>query len=216
MRQESDRESGPIDQMLDLCVFAPVGFVLGAPTMIPKLIDRSRGQVVMARTVGQFAVKRGNAAAGDALADMTRRTVSTLGRIGLLPDDIVRSDTAGGSGGAETAHDARMPGEGHSARAATDTAAAGAAGAAGAEPTSQQQRSEPAEHKSPSDVIADAGPEIDPATLAIPDYDSLSASQVVPRLNSLSVDELAAVGDYEKANRGRKTILNRIVQLQMD
>ena len=52
------------------------------------------------------------------------------------------------------------------------------------------------------------------ATLAIPDYDSLSASQVVPRLESLSDAELDAVREYEASNRGRKTILNKIDQLQ--
>jgi len=50
--------------------------------------------------------------------------------------------------------------------------------------------------------------------LAIPDYDSLSASQVVPRLESLSAGELDAVRAYEASNRGRKTILNKIDQLQ--
>lgn len=50
--------------------------------------------------------------------------------------------------------------------------------------------------------------------LAIPDYDSLSASQVVPRLNALSGNELEAVRAYEADHRGRKTILNRIAQLQ--
>lgn len=50
--------------------------------------------------------------------------------------------------------------------------------------------------------------------LAIPGYDSLSASQVVQRLAGLSQDELTAVGDYERAHRGRRTILNRIDQLQ--
>ena len=52
------------------------------------------------------------------------------------------------------------------------------------------------------------------AALAIPDYDSLSASQVVPRLEGLSADELASVEAYEAAHRGRKTILNKIAQLQ--
>ena len=52
------------------------------------------------------------------------------------------------------------------------------------------------------------------ATLAIPDYDSLSASQVVPRLEGLSADELASVEAYEAEHRGRKTILNKIAQLQ--
>jgi len=50
--------------------------------------------------------------------------------------------------------------------------------------------------------------------LAIPDYDSLAASQVVPRLTGLSPEELEAVRAYEADHRGRRTILNRIAQLQ--
>lgn len=57
-----------------------------------------------------------------------------------------------------------------------------------------------------------SGPGAD--ALAIPDYDSLSASQVVPRLQGLAGDELEAVREYESAHRGRRTILNRITQLQ--
>lgn len=52
------------------------------------------------------------------------------------------------------------------------------------------------------------------SSLAIPDYDSLSASQVVPRLEGLSPEELASVEAYEAEHRGRKTILNKIAQLQ--
>jgi hypothetical protein len=52
------------------------------------------------------------------------------------------------------------------------------------------------------------------ARLAIPDYDSLAASQVVPRLAGLDPDELEAVRRYEAAHRARRTILNRVAQLQ--
>ncbi len=52
------------------------------------------------------------------------------------------------------------------------------------------------------------------ALLAIPDYDSLSASQVVPRLAGLTTDELEAVRRYETAHRARRTILGRVAQLQ--
>ena len=52
------------------------------------------------------------------------------------------------------------------------------------------------------------------AELAITDYDSLAASHVVPRLRALQPDELEDVRAYEAAGRGRKTILNRIAQLQ--
>lgn len=57
-------------------------------------------------------------------------------------------------------------------------------------------------------------PAVDADGLAIPGYDSLSASQVVQRLAGLSADELAAVGGYEEAHRGRRTILTRVRQLQ--
>jgi hypothetical protein len=50
--------------------------------------------------------------------------------------------------------------------------------------------------------------------LAIPDYDSLSALQVVDRLPGLTAGELEAVRAYEAAHRGRKTILNKAAQLQ--
>jgi hypothetical protein len=49
--------------------------------------------------------------------------------------------------------------------------------------------------------------------LAIPGYDSLSASQVVQRLAGLSRDELIEVRTHEQSHRHRRTILNRVVQL---
>ncbi len=51
------------------------------------------------------------------------------------------------------------------------------------------------------------------ADLPIADYDSLAASQVIPRLAGLSAAELAAVEAYELGHRGRKTILGKISQL---
>jgi hypothetical protein len=55
----------------------------------------------------------------------------------------------------------------------------------------------------------------DAATLgaALADYDTLSASQVVRRLEGLVPDELRAVQRYESATRHRRTILNRANQL---
>jgi hypothetical protein len=61
-------------------------------------------------------------------------------------------------------------------------------------------------------------PPPDPAATAIvegalADYDTLSASQVVRRLESLGPDELHAVQSYEASHRNRRTILNRAGQL---
>jgi hypothetical protein len=62
--------------------------------------------------------------------------------------------------------------------------------------------------------VDDASPAVDVDELAIPDYDSLSASQVVPRLTGLGAEELELVRRYEAGGRGRRTILSRIAQLQ--
>ena len=63
-----------------------------------------------------------------------------------------------------------------------------------------------------------ARPAPDPAAEAIvggalADYDTLSASQVVRRLESLGPDQLRAVQHYEASTRNRRTILNRASQL---
>jgi hypothetical protein len=54
-------------------------------------------------------------------------------------------------------------------------------------------------------------PEVD--SLPIPGYESLAASQVIPRLAALTTEELRAVGAYEQATRHRQTILHRVAQL---
>jgi len=51
------------------------------------------------------------------------------------------------------------------------------------------------------------------SALPIPEFDSLAASQVVPRLATLSQDELDLVDRYERAHRNRQTILNRVAHL---
>ncbi len=60
--------------------------------------------------------------------------------------------------------------------------------------------------------VDDAG--IAEEDLAIPSYDSLAASQVVPRLGGLTSIELEAVRRYELAHRGRRTVLGKIALLQ--
>jgi hypothetical protein len=49
--------------------------------------------------------------------------------------------------------------------------------------------------------------------LPIPDYDELSASQVVERLDGLDRESLEAIRRYETDHRGRNTILGKIAQL---
>jgi hypothetical protein len=64
-----------------------------------------------------------------------------------------------------------------------------------------------------TDDAGTAGPVPDVGSLAIPDYDELSASQVVERLEGLDDESLDAIRRYEAAHRGRNTILGKIAQL---
>jgi len=71
----------------------------------------------------------------------------------------------------------------------------------------------------PAPAVAKSAPPVSvPVTdldaLGIPNYDSLSASQVVQRLAGLNKSELNAVEAYEAAHRSRRTILNRVGQLR--
>ena len=68
--------------------------------------------------------------------------------------------------------------------------------------------------RSPTKAVDGVAKGVSAASLAIPDYDGLSASQVVNRLAGLSPVELESVQLYEAAHRGRKTILSKVAQLQ--
>jgi len=97
---------------------------------------------------------------------------------------------------------------GQTGAAASNIAAASPVPAAAARVTKQVVTSA----RDTADKVAGAVVEV--ASLAIPDYDGLSASHVVNRLAGLSAAELESVRLYELANRGRKTILSKVAQLQ--
>ncbi len=68
------------------------------------------------------------------------------------------------------------------------------------------------DHEAPAAAaVHDAGPAPDDV---IADYDSLSASQIVPMLAGLDAGERARVAEYEARARGRQTILRRLSQLE--
>jgi hypothetical protein len=207
------RSHSPLDTALDLLVYVPVGFVLTAAEEIPKLAAKGRarvgGQVGMARVVGQFAVAQGRKEFGKrwSAAGQRDRDDRQYGppdwpepvdaEAGFDPGSDSWQDLGGEPGSEPPAHEGWGGPPDAAAAGATRTPAGGAEKA----------------------VITDAPPAgsaglASSAGLAIPGYDSLAASQVVPRLAGLSPEELAAVGAYESAHRARRTILTRIRQLQ--
>jgi len=81
-------------------------------------------------------------------------------------------------------------------------------------PTAPAASTPPAPPAAPAEPAASTDltvPAVD--ELAIPEYDELSASQVVERLEGLDAGALEAVRRYEAAHRGRNTILGKIAQL---
>lgn len=83
--------------------------------------------------------------------------------------------------------------------------------ASAAEPSSESLSARDASSGPGSNGVAGNG--TTPTDLAIPGYDSLSASQVVQRLDGLSREELEDVRGHEFTHRHRRTILNRVDQL---
>jgi hypothetical protein len=148
----------PVGAVLDVFVFAPIGFALDARELLPKLAERGRNQVALLKVVGQFAVNKGRAD-----ADRILKTKPAATTVPPPPPAATRTPPA----------------------ARARPAATGATTAAGAA-----------------------------QALPINNYDTLSASQIVPRLAGLRPDELARVRAYENTHRRRRTILGRIAQLQ--
>ncbi len=167
----SNDDRSPVEAALDVFVYAPIGLIFDGPALFPKLVERGRNQVTVARTIGEFAVKQGQVEATKAAARLTEQAGGVLDSF---------------------------------------TATPGTPADAPASPP-QPTRAAPPPPPTPS-APASAAP--DASGLAIPDYDSLSASQVVNRLAGLSSSELDAVRAYESAGRGRKTVLNKVAQLQ--
>jgi len=184
-------DKNPVEQALDVLLYAPLGLVFSAGELFPKLVEKGRSQIGMAKMLGQFAVQQGQTEAGKVFDRASKQAMATLEQI------AARQPSNGASRNGAAATNGKAPAAAPvapitSAPSAVVELHAVAAEAVAAVPTS--------------------GPEA--AALAIPDYDSLSASQVLPRLTGLSIDELEAVRAYEAAHRGRKTILNRVAQLQ--
>jgi hypothetical protein len=238
-RQVTESNS-PLENALDLVLYAPVGLALTAAEEIPKLAAKGRaqleGQLTMARVVGQFAVAQGRKELKKRLSPppSTGRGAepedgrrpgqpSTPGARGRRPEaaggKAAGSGAAGGgaAGGQGQAAVSGPQAGGQGQAAGPGPQAGGAFGSSDdRDLTTAAARREQAGAGPLSTAGEHGGPGSRPAarSLAIPGYDSLAASQVVQRLAGLSKDELEAVGAYEAAHRSRRTILSRIRQLQ--
>jgi hypothetical protein len=223
-------DKNPVEKALDLCVYAPVGAALYVRDMLPGMmgifvmrgkrelqgkktppppppvpadevkrrIDESVGVAKVVAESG-FGVAKDVAGAGIGVA----RDMAGTALKGLLEN---RPSVPRANGTETTAEPpATPPTAAPSAPAATTPSAPPTAPAASVPP---EPAPEPAARSEVTDLTV---PGVD--ELAIPDYDELSASQVVERLEGLGADELEAVRRYETAHRGRNTILGKLAQL---
>ncbi|GAC1588284.1 MAG: hypothetical protein NVS3B21_03890 [Acidimicrobiales bacterium] len=223
----ADEQKSPLDQALDLLVFAPMGLVLTAKDELPSLVTKGRervgNQFMVARMIGQFAVMQGQREAEKTAGRLVEQAGTLAARLGGLP--------AVASPGGAVATPATQEPPVISSGAASAAAVAGAAVSAdrmrhaATEPSATPTQNGSAQIGFGQNGSAQIGSAqngsaskggIGDDVLAIPVYDSLSASQVVQRLAGLSVPELEAVRAYEEANRSRRTILSKVSQLQAD
>ncbi len=197
--------SNPLDQLVELFVYAPVGLLYEYPEVIPRLVKRGRSQVQLARLLAQMAANQARSGAG------------TTG--GLPPLDTLAAVVAPGLGQAAGAACNLL------ARLVTDLGAA--VGLAPQQPPADQEPrvAEPARAADPPSTAADT-PRPEPAAAPVPaepgrgagplpiaGYDSLTAREVIGLLDDLSPGQRHQIRAHETAHRGRKTILAKLDQL---
>jgi hypothetical protein len=174
-----------VEHAVEALVYAPIGLLFEGASLLPQLIEKGRNQVAMARMIGKFAVEQGRGEATKAASRLQDQAAGVLDFIGGTVTPIPTDGSA-------------PPAPKQRPRPARTTSAT--AGAA---------------REAARKVAGVATKAVSDATgLAIPDYDGLSASHVVNRLAGLAPAELESVRLYELANRGRKTILSKVAQLQ--
>ena len=201
-----------VDQAVDAFVYAPIGLLFDGPARLPELVRNGRSQVTNARMMGQFAVQMGRSEVSKRAAELDGPVVDLLRGLGFVdgpppgpapaPAPTPTADAVPDKPDAPT-------GKQGSAKTSAPKRPSAAKKAAKKKATKSTAAAKKAARKA---TEASGAPTA--ADLPIPDYDSLSASQVVSRVQGLSGGELEAVRSYEAATRGRKTILNRVQQLQ--
>src|SRR5688572_3183157 len=80
-----DDEKSPVDQLVDLFVYAPVGIALTVVEQLPELVEKGRQRVVtqtaLAKMIGEFGVKQAGKEARKRLDEVTE----LLSDLGVFP-----------------------------------------------------------------------------------------------------------------------------------
>jgi hypothetical protein len=180
------------ERALDLLVYAPVGVAVylrdTVPTFLKLFVSRGRAEIGQRRHQAEGQVSQARALGEQAIE---------------FGGPKLREQVEKGIAAALKSAEAVLGGMGEGTGSTSPSPASAAA-----------PPREPVARPAPDDTdAAGEGAKPSPTTLGIPDYDELSASQVVERLDGLQSEELEAVRAYEEAHRARRTILFKIEQL---
>lgn len=184
------------EEALKLFVYAPLGAAMYlkdmAPTFINMFTARGKAQVDQTRTMANnmFVLAR---SLGQARVNQTQQDVRK------------RAETVRGA-----AEGSLKVVQGFGRNAGTTAQAVGDRIRQGVPAGRNGSTNGTTTEAAPSAPAPVAAPAPD---LAIPDYDSLSATQVAQRLAGLDAGDLRKVREYEVSNRGRKTIVGKIDSL---
>ena len=186
----------------DYAIYAPIGLATIVVEDLPQVAETTRVRVTnrltVARIVGQYAVRTAG-------AYLTSRL------------DELAAERSAEDAAARAVGDARGLEDDDAEGIATDETAVDEALAMG---ESTAADAEPPIVESTPEGVGGAQPQVDdPAVtdveqLALADYDSLAASQIVARLEALPGDELEAIRVYESTHRQRRTVIGKVQQLQ--
>ncbi len=186
----------PIDQLMELLVYAPVGLIYEYEDVLPQLVKRGRSQVQLAKVLGQMASQQGQQKAKQGQARVAKEGSSVDEMVG---DAIGQAALILAKAVTEFGQVVGL------APVATEPAADSEAAAQPRAPkplTSPQKRAGTAQRPPKAPTVPIAG------------YESLKAREIVPMLDDLTAAQRKRVRAYEVATRGRKTVLGKLDKLE--
>ena len=227
----------PVDWVVDLFVHTPIGLAVMAWKRMPEFVssvpdlvgqamakgcsqladaeERISDEMRKARMIGQVAVTFGgrqlrrevDARLRDARQAAEGVATSFMPGGGARPNGAQADGPTKVSTRATSTAPSSPPDAGAKPPAAKKAPAAKATGARKATKATTAKKATGATKRARPAASASA------ADLPIPEYDGLSASQVVSRLTGLTPEELRSIRSYEDGSRGRRTVIAAIDRL---
>ena len=189
-----------VKRLLDYLVYGPIGILTSVSDSLPNAVETGRkvveSKTTMAKFIGKMTFDMAEAKAKSQVEDLRKTIVNSVGMI--LPEpwgDLVRFVLGDENNGNATVGDAG------SENKASDTSGA------------KTSFGDVEDEVRSNHVIETALLDATGVDAIIPNYGTLSATQISGKLDLLSKQELRQVLSYELSHRGRKTIVAKVEKL---